>query len=150
MVHHVRKFEVFEVLIDSCRVCWLVVFEGDNLTLTDLGWGRALGFRGGIVMYVLSLPVVVYPVGPFGIYICSEGLCNGLDSASCIAICLLVKGGRRHEVNIECFVEFFKDIGDKLRSSIRDDFLGYSIIAVDLTYECIDDISGCVLLFHRH
>ena len=57
---------------------------------------------------------------------------------------------RWHKVNIEGFVDFSKEIGYKLRSSIRDDFLGYSVVAVDLTYECIDDISVCVFLFHRH
>ena len=101
-------------------------------------------------MGVLSLPEVVYPVGLFGIDIGSEGLCNRFDGAFGTAVCLLVKCGRWHEVNIESFVEFSKEIGDKLGSSIRDDFLGYSVIAVDLTYECIDDISGCVFLFHRH
>ena len=101
-------------------------------------------------MYVLGLPEMVYPVGLFGIHIGSEGLCNSLDGARYAAICLLVKGSRWHEVNIESFVEFSKEIGDKLGSSIRDDFLGYSVIAVDLTYECVDDISGCVLFFHRH
>ena len=63
---------------------------------------------------------------------------------------VLLKGGRWHEVNIDCFVEFSKEIGVKLGSSIRDDFLGYSVVAVDLTYECIDDISGLVFLFHWH
>ena len=53
-------------------------------------------------------------------------------------------------MNIESSVEVSKEIGDKLGSSIRDDFLGYSVVAVDLTYECIDNISGCVFLFHRH
>ena len=92
---------------------------------------------------------VVYPVGLFGIDIGSEGLCDRLDGAIGTPVCLLVKGGQWHEVNIEYFVEFSKEIGDKLRSSIRDDFLGYSMVAVDLTYECIDDVSGCVFLFHR-
>ena len=101
-------------------------------------------------MCILCLPEVVYPVGLFGIDIGSEGLCDRLDGAFCTAVCLLVKSGRWHEVNIESFMEFFKEVGDKLRSSIRNDFLGYSMIAVDLTYECIDDISGCVFLFHRH
>ena len=54
------------------------------------------------------------------------------------------------EVNIKSFMEFSEEIGEKLRSSIRNNFLGYSMIAVDLTYECIDDISGCVLHFHWH
>ena len=101
-------------------------------------------------MCVLGLPEVVHPVGLFGIDIGSEGLRNRFDGALCTAVCLLVKGGRWHEVNIESFVEFSKEIGDKLGSSIRDDFLGYSVVAVDLTYECIDDISGSVFLFHRH
>ena len=99
-------------------------------------------------MCVLGLPEVVNPVGLFGIDIGSERLCNRLDGAFCAAICLLVKGGRWHKVNIESFMEFSKEIGDKLRSSIKDDFLGYSVVAVDLTYECNDDISGCVFLFH--
>ena len=101
-------------------------------------------------MYVLGLPEVVYPVGLFGINIGSEGLCDRLDGAFGTVVCLLVKGGRWHKVNIESFVEFSKEIGDNLRSSIRDDFLGYSVIVVDLTYECIDNISGCLFLFHRH
>ena len=101
-------------------------------------------------MCVLGLPEVVYPVGLFGIDIGSEGLCDRLDGAFCTAVCLLVKGGRWHKVNIESFVEFSKEIGDKLGSSIRDDFLGDSLVGVDLAYECIDDISGCVFLFHRH
>ena len=101
-------------------------------------------------MGVLGLPEVVYPVGLFGIDIGSEGLCDRFDGAFCTAVCLLIKGGRWHEVNIEGFVEFSKEIGYKLGSSIRDDFLGYSVVAVDLTYECIDDVSGCVFLFHRH
>ena len=101
-------------------------------------------------MYILGLPEVIYPVGLFGIDIYSEGLCNELDGAFCTAVCLLVKGGRWHKVNIESFMEFCKEIGDKLGSLIRDDFLGNSVIAVDLTYECVDDISDCVFLFHRH
>ena len=101
-------------------------------------------------MCILGLPEVVYPVGLFGIDIGSEGLCDWFDGAFCTAVCLLVKGGSWHEVNIESFVEFSKEIGDKLRSSIRDDFLRYSMLTVDLTYECIDDISGCVFLFHQH
>ena len=101
-------------------------------------------------MCVLGLPEMVYPVSLFGIHIGSQGLCNRLDGAFCATVCLLVKSGRWHKVNIEGFVEFSKEIGDNLGSSIRDDFLGYSMIAVDLTYECIDDISGCVFLFHRH
>ena len=101
-------------------------------------------------MYILGLPEMVYPVGLFGIDIGSEGLHDCLDGAFCTAVCLLVKGCQWHEVNIESFVEFSKEIGDKLGSSIRDDFLRYSMIAVDLTYECFDDILGCVFLFHRH
>ena len=101
-------------------------------------------------MCVLGLPEVVYPVGLFGIDIGAEGLCDCFDGAFRTAVRLLVECGRWHEVNIEGFVEFSKEIGDKLGSSIRDDFLGYSVVAVDLTYECIDDISGCVLFFHRH
>ena len=101
-------------------------------------------------MRILGLPEVVYPVGLFGIDIGSEGLRDRFNGAFCTAVCLLVKGCRWHKVNIESFVEFSKEIGDKLRSSIRDDFLGYSVVAVDLTYECIDDILGCVFLFHRH
>ena len=101
-------------------------------------------------MGVLGLPEVVYPVGLFGIDIGSEGLRNRFDGAFCTAVYLLMKGGRWHEVNIEGFVEFSKEIGYKLGSSIGDDFLGYSVVAVDLTYECIDDVSGCVFLFQRH
>ena len=150
MVYLMVQFEVFEVLVDSSEVRWLVVPEGDDLILTDLGWGRLVGFGGRIVMYILGLPEVVSQVGLFGIEICSESLCNCLNCAFCAAVCLQVKGGRWHEVNIESFVEFSKEIGDKLGSSIRDDFLGYSMIAVDLTYECLDDISGCLFLFHWH
>ena len=101
-------------------------------------------------MGVVGLPEMVYPVGRFGIDIGSEDLCNCLDGAFCAAICLLVKGGRWHKVNIESFVECSKKIGYKLGSSIRDNFLGYSVVAVDLTYECIDDVTGGVFLFHRH
>ena len=101
-------------------------------------------------MCVLGLLEVVYPVGLFGIDIGSEGLCNRLDGAFCAAVCLLMKGGRWHEVNIEGFVEFSDKVGYKLRSSIRNNLVGYSVIAVDLTYEYIDDVSGCVFLFHRH
>ena len=86
-------------------------------------------------MCILGLPEMVYPVDLFGIDIYSEGLCDRPDSAFGTAICLLVKGGRWHEVNIESFVEFSKEIGDKLGSSIRDDFLGYSVIVIHLTYE---------------
>ena len=70
-------------------------------------------------MCVLGLPEVVYPVGLFGIDIGPEGLCDRFDGAFCAAVCLLVEGSRWHEVNIECFVEFSKEIGDKLRSSVR-------------------------------
>ena len=101
-------------------------------------------------MYILGLPEMIYPVGLFGIDICSKGLCDRLDSAFGTAVYLLVKGGRWQEVNIEGFVEFSKEIGDNLGTSIGDDFLGYSMIAVDLTYECSDDISGCIFLFHWH
>ena len=101
-------------------------------------------------MCVLGLPEVVYPITLFGIDIGSEGLYNSFDGALCTAVCLLVKVGRWHEVNIESFVEFLKAIGDKLGSSIRDGFLGYFLVTVDPTYECIKDISGCVFLFHRH
>ena len=101
-------------------------------------------------MCVLGLPEVVYPVGPFGIDIRSNGLCNPLDGAFGAAVSLLVKGGQWHEVDIESFVEFSKEIGDKPGSLIRDDFLRYSVVAVDLTYVYINDISGCVLLFHQH
>ena len=101
-------------------------------------------------MCILSLSKVVYPVSLFGIDVCSKGLRKRLDGAFCTAVCLLVKGCRWHEVNIESLVEFCKEIGDKLWSLIRDDFVRYPVIAVDLTYECIDDISGCVFLFHRH
>ena len=96
MVYHVGKFKVFKVLVDRGGVRWFVVFEGDNLTLTDLGWGRWVCFGGGVVMCVLCLPEVVYPVGLFGIDVCSEGLCDRLDGAFCTAVCLLVKGGRWH------------------------------------------------------
>ena len=60
-------------------------------------------------MRVLGLPEVIYPVGLFGIDIGMEGLCNRLDGAFCATICLLVKGGRWHKVNIESFMEFSKD-----------------------------------------
>ena len=93
---------------------------------------------------------MVYAVGLLGIDIGSEGQRDCLDGVFCTAVGLLVKGGRWHEVNIEGFVESSKEIRDLLRSSIRDDFFGYSMIAVDLTYECIYDISGCVFLFHRY
>ena len=137
-------------MVDSSRVCWLVVAKGYDLTLTDIGCGHPVGFGGGIIMCVLRLPEVVYAVGLLGIDIGSECLRNRLYGVCCSAICLLVKGYQWHKENIESFVEFPKEIGDKLGSSIRDNFLGYSMIAVDLTYECIDVISGCVLLFHRH
>ena len=65
-------------------------------------------------MCVLGLPKVVYPVSLFGIDIGSEGLCNGFDGTFGTAICLLVKGCRWHEVNVESFVEFSKEIEDKL------------------------------------
>ena len=99
-------------------------------------------------MCILGLPEVVYPVGLFGIDIRSEGLHNCLDGAFCTAVCLLVKSCGWHKVNIEGFVELSKEIGDKLQSTIRDDFVRYSMVAVDLTYEFIEDISGCILLFH--
>ena len=150
VVYHMGEFEVFEVLLDSCGVHQLVVPEGDDLTLTDLGWGCLVGFRGGVVMCILGLSEVVYTVDLFGIDICPEGLCNCLDGALCAAIRLLVKSSRWHKVNIEDFVEFSKEIGDKLQSSIRVDFMRNSMVAVDLTYEYIDDISGCVFLLHRH
>ena len=63
------------------------------MSLTDLGWGRSIGFGGGVVMCVFGLPEVVYPVGLFGIDIGSEGLCDRLDGAFCTAVCLLVKSG---------------------------------------------------------
>ena len=85
-------------------------------------------------MCILGLPEVVYPVGLFGIDIGPEGLCNRLDRAFNTAVYFLVNSGRWHEVNIDSFVEFFKEIGDKQWSSIRGDFLRYSIIAADLTY----------------
>ena len=99
-------------------------------------------------MCILGLPEMVYPVGLFGIDICSKGRCDRLDSAFGTAVCLLVKGGRWYEVNIEGIIEFSKEIRDILGSSIRNDFLGYSIIVVDLTYKYIDDITGCIFLFH--
>ena len=103
-------------------------------------------------MYIFGLPKVVYPVGLFGIDIGSEGLHNRLDGAFCAAICLLVKCSRWHEVNVKSFIEFSKEIGDKLRSSIRDDFARHptGMAVADLTYECINDISGWVFLFLRH
>ena len=137
-------------MVDSGGVRWLVVAKRDDLTLADLGWGRLVGFGGGVVVRVLALPEVVYPVGLFGIDIGLEGLCDCFDGAFSTAICLLVKSGRWHEVNIKSFVKFSKEIGYKLGSSIRDDFLGCSVIAVDLTYECIDDVSGCVFRFPGH
>ena len=55
-------------------------------------------------MCVLGLPEVVYPVGLPGIDIGSEGRCNRLDGAFCTAVCLLVKGSRWYEMNIESFI----------------------------------------------
>ena len=81
-------------MVDSCGVRWLVVSEGDDLTLTDLGRGGSVGFGGGVVMCVLGLPEVVYSVSLFGIDIGSEGLCDRLDGAFGTAIGLLVKGSR--------------------------------------------------------
>ena len=101
-------------------------------------------------MCVLGLPEVVYPVGLFGSDVCPESLCNRHNGAFCATVCLLVKGGRWHEVNIKSFMEFSEEIGYKLWSSIRDDFARYSMVAVDLTYECMDDVSGCVFLFYQH
>ena len=96
-------------------------------------------------MCVLGFPEVVYPIVLFGIDICSEGLCNRLDGVFCTAVCLLVKGSQWHEVNIESFVEFCEEIGYKLWSLIRDDFMRYSMEAVEHTYECIYDV--CVVYF---
>ena len=74
------------------------------MTLTDLGWGCLVGFGGGIFIYILGLPKVVYPVGLFGIDICSEVLCNCIDGAFGTAVCLLVKYSRWHVVNIKSFM----------------------------------------------
>ena len=75
-------------------------------------------------MCVLGLPKMVYLVRLFGIYIGSKGLCYSFDGAFYAAICLRFKGYYWHEVNIKSFMEFSKEIGDKLGSSIRDEFLG--------------------------
>ena len=93
MVYLMGWFEIFEVLVDYSGVRWFVVPKGDDLTLTDFSWGRPVGFGGGVVMCILGLPEVVYPVGLFGIYICSEGLCDRFDGTFGTAVCLLVKGG---------------------------------------------------------
>ena len=76
---------------------------------------------------------MVCPVALFGIDIGSKGLCDRLDSVFGTAVCLLVKGSQWHEVNIKHFVEFSKEIGYKRWSLITDDFLGYSVVAIDLT-----------------
>ena len=44
VVYLMGEFEIFEVLVDCSGVCWLVVANGDDLTLTDFGWGRSVGF----------------------------------------------------------------------------------------------------------
>ena len=50
----------------------------------------------------------------------------------------------------ECLVQFCEVVGYKLRSSIRDDFLGDSVVTVDLTYEGFDNISSIELLLEGY
>ena len=50
----------------------------------------------------------------------------------------------------ECLVQFCEVVGYKLGTSIRDDFLGDSVVTVDLTYEGFDDVSSVELLFERY
>ena len=49
-------------------------------------------------------------------------------------------------MNTKCFVKFCEIVGYKLRFSIRDVFLGHSMVTVDLTYEGFDDVRSVVLL----
>ena len=97
-----------------------------------------------------GVTAVIYPIGLSSIDIGSKCLCNCLDGAFYTTICLLLNGGRWYKVNIESFVEFYKEIGYKLWSSIRDDFIREFMIAEDLTYIFIDDISCSVFFFHQH
>ena len=46
----------------------------------------------------------------------------------------------------ECLMQCSEVVGYKLRSSIRDDFLGHALVIVDLTYECFDDVALVELL----
>ena len=59
-----------------------------------------------------------------------------------------MEGSRRREVYTESLVKFCEIlvVGYKLRSSIRDDFLGHAMVTVDLTYEGFDNVSSVVLL----
>ena len=50
----------------------------------------------------------------------------------------------------ERLVQFCEVVGYKLRSSIRDDFLGDSVVTVDLTYEGFDPVSSVELLLERY
>ena len=75
---------------------------------------------------------------------------NCLDCSFCTAVCLLVESCRWREVYIERLVQFCEVVGHKLRSSIRDDFVRYAIVIVDLTYEGFDDISSVELLLEGY
>ena len=61
-----------------------------------------------------------------------------------------MEGCRRSEVKAKCLVKFREIVGYKLRSSIRDDFLGHAMVTVDLTYEGFDDVSSAVLLLEGY
>ena len=53
-------------------------------------------------------------------------------------------------MNADSLVKFCEIVGYKLRSSIRDDFLGDAMVSVDLTYEGFDDVTSVVVLLEGY
>ena len=50
----------------------------------------------------------------------------------------------------ERLVQFCEIVGYKLVSSIRDDFLSYAMVTLDLTYEGFDEVSSVELLLEGY
>src|SRR5436853_3865340 len=58
--------QLFKVVIDSIGLgAWSVILNGDNLSLTNLGWCVVDPFGGGVVHSIGGAPDVIGPVGLF-------------------------------------------------------------------------------------
>ncbi len=78
------------------------------------------------------------PVAPVGLSVVDEDpeiLLNLLVYSFCLAVCLRMEGGRHVHRDVEHFIEFLHELGDKLRSPIRDDGNGHAMSGIYMVSE---------------
>jgi len=144
------KVKVFEVVFDGLRSISAggrLVLKGGDLALAYLDRCSVRPFHGGIVDGIFCAPKVVHPVILPGVDINPKDLGDGFVGSFSAAVCILVECSGWEKIDIIGFMGCFVEVGNKLRSSIRNDLLGNAIPAVDMSDQSVADVPCRILIF---